>query len=245
MKNQNSITKLEENFKKFNWFIMMNSAFIILGVILQYTTPQEISYLGKSNWITGIPFLRTWYLSIPTILNVLMVVYYISFFYNNKKCNETYNKELSTFLKRLEGFKFFTNIALFIFFYVLFYKLVIPIQKIYKFKLSGHVVATLISGSILFNLFMTTQDMNKNEIGKKELNLALYYLTCFMILHNSYTIVFTAWIYHPIRETILAFLITSCYLYTINFMKIDTIVLLAFSPELPVEIESNFVNKIN
>jgi hypothetical protein len=234
--------KNETSFYKFNLFLIINLLVIILGIILQYTIPCDQKYFGSDSIISGIPLLRKWYLSIPFFLNCLVFIYYIIYFYNDKECYEYFNKSLLSFLKKFEGFKFFTNLSLFVFFYIIYHKFVHPIYKTYGFKISGHVTATLLSGSMLFNILSISENMHKHSVGKRNVNLFFYYLAAFIILHNAYSLIFTAWIYHHVRESALAFIIISLYLYIINFMRIDNIVLLALKPELPVMLEINSIS---
>ena len=227
---------------KYILFLFLNAVAIIFGIILQFLIPKDQNWLGKKSLITGIPLLRTWYLSIPFIFSIVIFIYYISFFYLNKDCNDHYNN-IFTYLKRLGGFRLFTNLAIFALFYIIYYKLVHPINKAYKFKLSGHVTATLTSGTMLFNIWSVSENMYKFHIGKRSVNLAFYYICGFILIHNTYSIIFTAWIYHHIRESVMAFIITSFYLYIVNFMKVDNIVLLAIYPELPEDNDDNFISK--
>jgi len=246
MKTQNlEKAKNDMSCNNFIIFLLTNSIVLLFGSFLQFTVPKDIKWIDKGSYITGIPFLRSWYLSVPAFISLGSMIYYILCFYNDKGCYEYFNKSLLKFLKKLDCFRFFTNVALFVLFYIIYFTLVQPINKKFNFKISGHVLATVISGSMLLNTLSVSENMYNHKIGKPLINSLFYYICLFILAHNTYSIIYTAWIYHHIRESISAFIITSFYAFVVNFMKIDHLVLLTISPELPEEIEDNLISKIN
>ena len=85
--------------------------------------------------------------------------------------------------------------------------IVLNIYKIFGFKISGHIIASILSGGIIVNLHYTYEPFVTLKIGPK-FNKYISYAKVFLYYHSIYTNFWNSWIFHPIPELVLAFLIS-------------------------------------
>ena len=109
-------------------------------------------------------------------------------------------------------------------FYVLYYLITLPLYKNYSFKLSGHVIASILSGGMIVNLHNTYEPFINRKIDL-EFHKYISYVNMFLYYHSIYTIFWSSWIFHQVIELIFAYCISIMFLVFVHMMNIDELML--------------------
>ena len=151
-------------------------------------------------------------------------IWCIYIFYKNPSIKAQYKNSVLNYLKHIRGAFIFTDIFLLIIFYALYYYVTIPINKNYGFRLSGHTIASILSGGMIVNLHNTYEPFSKLKIDIK-FNKYIFMINMFLYYHSIYTIFWSSWIFHNIKELVLAYIITVSSLVFAHSINIDELFL--------------------
>jgi hypothetical protein len=227
-----SYTETTNKFKSFkfdlNKFIQY-SIYIVLSILigsfLKLISTINRHHLGKSSYLTGIPLLRDAFFLFPILFSVfcgLLIAFKIITTIRS-------NDRLKLLKKAKCGF-FLTNVVLFIIFDIFYNQLAKPLNKSHEFKLSGHIFAALFSGCIMTNCQTVFDKLIEENYNTKYMTYAKK--TCFFLnLHSIYCIFWTSWLFHPIRETLFAFIFGFIAIILINHLEIEGIFLTLFESD--------------
>lgn len=234
LQNQNNSNILKNNNQKVEWiyvnpsiyimYCLLNGVSIVLGCLLKLIYPISRNIIGKKSLLTGIPIIRNYYFFFPFFLNTTYFIWCIYKFYTNASIRVMYEKSILKYLKNIRGVFFFTNILLIIIFYALYYLVVLPIYKTYGFKLSGHIIASILSGGMIVNLHFTYEPFISLKIDPN-FNKYISFANVFLYYHSIYTVFWSAWIFHRVTELVLAFLISVSSLVLAHVVNIDELFL--------------------
>ena len=232
--NQYNLNLLQSNNQELKWiyvnpsiykmYCLLNGISVVLGCFLKLIYLVSRNTIGKNSILTGIPIIRNYYFFFPLLLNTIYFIWFIYKFYTNASIRNIYKGSLFTFLKNIRGAFFFTNILLIIIFYVLYNIVVLSIYKSYRFKISGHIIASILSGGMIVNLHNTYTPFISLKIAPK-FNKYISYANIFLYYHSIYTVFWSAWIFHQATEIILAFLIAVSSLVLAHVVNIDELFL--------------------
>ena len=203
-------------------YCLLNGFSILLGCFMKLIYPISRDTIGKKSILTGIPLIRNNYFIGPIILNLVYFIWCIYNFYSSKIIKMSYQNSLMKYLKEIRGVFFFTNILLLMIFYALYYYVVIPTFHSFQFKLSGHVIASILSGGMIVNLHNIYEPFMKNA---KNFNNYIFYANMFLYYHSIYTIFWSSWIFHHIKELVFAYIISVFSLILAHSINIDELIL--------------------
>ena len=208
-------------------YCLLNGFSILLGSFMKLIYPKSRDEIGKKSIITGIPLIRNNYFVGPIILNLSYFIWCIYIFYNNTSIRAKYQNSVLYYLKNIRGAYFFTNIFLMIIFYALYLYITIPIYKSYGFKLSGHVIASILSGGMIVNLHNTYEPFGALNLRKFDIkfNKYIFLSNMFLYYHSIYTIFWTSWIFHNIKELVFAYIISVSSLILAHSVNVDELML--------------------
>ena len=208
-------------------YCLLNGFSILLGSFMKLIYPKSRDEIGKKSIITGIPLIRNNYFVGPIILNLSYFIWCIYIFYNNTSIRAKYLNSVLYYLKNIRGAYFFTNIFLMIIFYALYLYITIPIYKSYGFKLSGHVIASILSGGMIVNLHNTYEPFGALNLRKfdKKFNKYIFLSNMFLYYHSIYTIFWSSWIFHNIKELVFAYIISVSSLILAHSVNVDELML--------------------
>ena len=205
-------------------YCLLNGFSILLGCFFKLIYPISRESIGKKSILTGIPLIRNNYFVGPILLNLTYFIWCIYIFYKNPSIKAQYKNSVLNYLKHIRGAFIFTDIFLLIIFYALYYYVTIPINKNYGFKLSGHTIASILSGGMIVNLHNTYEPFSKLKIDIK-FNKYIFMINMFLYYHSIYTIFWSSWIFHNIKELVLAYIITVSSLVFAHSINIDELFL--------------------
>ena len=205
-------------------YCLLNGFSILLGCFFKLIYPISRESIDKKSLLTGIPLIRNNYFVGPILLNLTYFIWCIYIFYKNPSIKAKYKNSVLNYLKHIRGAFFFTDIFLLIIFYALYYYVTIPINKNYGFKLSGHTIASILSGGMIVNLHNTYEPFSKLKLDMK-FNKYIFMINMFLYYHSIYTIFWSSWIFHNIKELVLAYIITVSTLVFIHSVNIDELFL--------------------
>ena len=205
-------------------YCLLNGFSILLGCFMKLIWPKTRDEIGKKSIITGIPIIRNNYFVGPTLLNLTYLIWCIYAFYKNTSIRAKYKNSILYYLKNIRGAFIFTNIFLLLIFYALYYYITIPINKTYGFKLSGHIIASILSGGMIVNLHNTYEPFIMLNLDNK-FNKYISYINMFLYYHSIYTIFWSSWIFHNIKELVFAYIISVSSLVFIHSVNIDELFL--------------------
>ena len=208
-------------------YCLLNGFSILLGCFFKLVYPISRESIGKKSILTGIPIIRNNYFVGPFLLNVTYFIWSIYIFYKNPYIKAKYRNSVLNYLKHIRGAFFFTNIFLLVIFYSLYYYITIPIFKSYGFKLSGHTIASILSGGMIVNLHNTYEPFSKLNLDNK-FNNYISMINMFLYYHSIYTIFWSSWIFHTIQELVYAYIISISSLVMIHSVNIDELMLNLF-----------------
>ena len=208
-------------------YCLLNGFSILLGSFMKLIYPKSRDEIGKKSIITGIPLIRNNYFIGPIILNLSYFIWCIYIFYNNTSIRAKYQNSVLYYLKNIRGAYFFTNIFLMIIFYALYLYITIPIYKSYGFKLSGHVIASILSGGMIVNLHNTYEPFGALNLRKFDIkfNKYIFLSNMFLYYHSIYTIFWSSWIFHNIKELVFAYIISVSSLILAHSVNVDELML--------------------
>ena len=205
-------------------YCLLNGFSLLLGCFMKLIYPISRESIGKKSILTGIPLIRNNYFVGPVILNLIYFIWCIYKFYSSKSIQANYQNSLMKYLKNIRGVFFFTNILLLMIFYALYYCLVLPIVSSYHFKISGHIIASILSGGMIVNLhniYLPFMENNKD----KNFNNYIFYANMFLYYHSIYTIFWSSWIFHNIKELVFAYIVSVFSLILAHSINIDELIL--------------------
>ena len=208
-------------------YCLLNGFSILLGCFFKLVYPISRESIGKKSILTGIPIIRNTYFVGPFLLNLTYFIWSIYIFYKNPYIKAKYRNSVLNYLKHIRGSFFFTNIFLLMIFYALYYYITIPIFKSYGFKLSGHTIASILSGGMIVNLHNTYEPFSKLNLDNK-FNNYISMINMFLYYHSIYTIFWSSWIFHTIQELVYAYIISISSLVMIHSVNIDELMLNLF-----------------
>ena len=208
-------------------YCLLNGFSILLGCFFKLVYPISRESIGKKSILTGIPIIRNNYFVGPFLLNLTYFIWSIYIFYKNPYIKAKYRNSVLNFLKHIRGSYFFTNIFLLMIFYALYYYITIPTFKSYGFKLSGHTIASILSGGMIVNLHNTYEPFSKLNLDNK-FNNYISMINMFLYYHSIYTIFWSSWIFHTIQELVYAYIISISSLVMIHSVNIDELMLNLF-----------------
>ena len=208
-------------------YCLLNGFSILLGCFFKLVYPISRESIGKKSILTGIPIIRNNYFVGPFLLNLIYFIWSIYIFYKNPYIKAKYRNSVLNYLKHIRGAFFFTNIFLLMIFYALYYYITIPIFKSYGFKLSGHTIASILSGGMIVNLHNTYEPFSKLNLDNK-FNNYISMINMFLYYHSIYTIFWSSWIFHTIQELVYAYIISISSLVMIHSVNIDELMLNLF-----------------
>ena len=208
-------------------YCLLNGFSILLGCFFKLIYPISRESIGKKSILTGIPIIRNNYFVGPFLLNLTYFIWSIYIFYKNPYIKAKYRNSVLNYLKHIRGAFFFTNIFLLVIFYSLYYYITIPIFKSYGFKLSGHTIASILSGGMIVNLHNTYEPFSKLNLDNK-FNNYISMINMFLYYHSIYTIFWSSWIFHTIQELVYAYIISISSLVMIHSVNIDELMLNLF-----------------
>ena len=166
-------------------YCLLNGFSILLGCFFKLVYPISRESIGKKSILTGIPIIRNNYFVGPFLLNLTYFIWSIYIFYKNPYIKAKYRNSVLNYLKHIRGAFFFTNIFLLMIFYALYYYITIPIFKSYGFKLSGHTIASILSGGMIVNLHNTYEPFSKLNLDNK-FNNYISMINMFLYYHSIY-----------------------------------------------------------
>ena len=205
-------------------YCLLNGFSILLGCFFKLIYPISRESIGKKSLLTGIPLIRNNYFVGPILLNLIYFIWCIYIFYKNPSIKAKYKNSVLNYLKNIRGAFIFTDIFLLIIFYALYYYVTIPINKNYGFKLSGHTIASILSGGMIVNLHNTYEPFSKLKLDIK-FNKYIFMINMFLYYHSIYTIFWSSWIFHNIKELVLAYIISVSSLVLAHSINIDELFL--------------------
>jgi hypothetical protein len=223
-KNNQKIQWIYVNPSIYIMYCLLNGISLSAGCFLKLLFPISRETIGKKSIITGIPIIRNYYFVFPFLLNLIYFIWCIYKYYTDSSIRNGFENSLFKFLKEIRGAFFFTNILLLLIFYALYYCVVLTTYKSYGFKLSGHVIASILSGGMIVNLHNTYEPF---ILLRKDPNFNKYisYANTFLYYHSIYTIFWSAWIFHQVLELILAYTISVASLVLAHVINIDELLL--------------------
>jgi hypothetical protein len=212
-----------------NFFDLIKAVFfiMILAFFLRLFYPLNYSHFGKFSYITGIPFLRSYYLLPPIFLQIALSIMALGP-YNNKRIYEKYTK--TKYFQKLNFLNISSFIVKFISFFIIYKFLILKIKDLYAIKFSGHILATLFSNSLILSVKNISQHFIKQGILLRNFTIHVNICNCF-IFHSLYSLIFTAWIYHSFFECLISLIIGSFYIIVIDFINFDQIFMVLFCPK--------------
>jgi hypothetical protein len=220
------IKSIKHNLNRFYGYSLHLGIVIVLGCILKLIYTFDPNYFGKSSFVTGIPYLRDYILALPLILNISLFIWLLSLFTNNE-INKEMNRSITKYLYKNRACFIVTNLVLLLFFYIIYFQLYIPLWYEHQFKLSGHVLAILFSGSMLCNLIDFCEAYKLFNI-KTKLMSGLVNVCKFLAYHNLYVAVWSVWVYHEAREAIISYILSLVYTLLLNYVSLDRLVISIF-----------------
>jgi hypothetical protein len=224
-KERNSTLKIKTvpfGFERFFRNSLLLACSIFIGAVFKMFWTLDPKWVTKRSYITGLPIIRDWYFIGPLILNILFIIQ-LFILYSNQTVKNAVGHDFFKFLKKMHFGHFFTNLVYLATFYMLYYKLYLPMWKHYEFRISGHMLAATFCSSILSNIQALCDGMKDNSL-KKTLMGYIDKVCRFLIYHNLYSLVWTTWVFHRTSEVIVSFLISFVYVIIINALNIDRLI---------------------
>jgi hypothetical protein len=210
--------------KRYSNYLILQGLAIVLGSLLKNIYTLEADYIGRNSFITGFPIIRNYFFLFPGIITVLFFLQLILIFSHEEVSKHLEYSIIKFFHKTRFGY-LFTNFILFLIFYIMLNHLYIPVSNHNGFKLSGHILACMTSGSMLINIQNIAENLKSQNIKKKLMD-GIKSICNILLFHNLYTIVWTVWVFHHIREAVLSYIIAMFYTFFINSLNIDRLIAL-------------------
>lgn len=226
----------------FHYWIYLGIS-MFFGAIMKIIYSLKREVIGKKSILTGIPILRTQFFLCPTLLNLILFIYII-YLYNKSSLKQNYNNSIIKFLKKIRCGFLITNLILFFYFFLIYHKVFIPVFKVSKFKISGHVFASILSGAMLIHLNITSKifiDSNIEIYNMKIFSL----ISKFLLFHSVYVIFWSSWIFHNIIDLFLSFIFGTMSLSFIHFSNFDKLILTLIDTRIKTKKKKNFIYESN
>ena len=154
------------------------------------------------------------------------------YYLKTKFKEDIFKNSYFTFIRKLQYFQFFKNLVLTLFCYILYSFLFMPIHKQFQFRLSGHVLVTFFTSTILINMSISVKELIRYQIATRTFKL-LNYIIYFSIVHSAYCLIFTSSIYHNLSECVLSLILSVIYLNILNLLPVNFVVTQLLNPKLP------------
>lgn len=138
----------------------------------------------------------------------------------------------------------FSNIFYILIFYLLYYKLYKPLFYHAEFKISGHVLSTLFSGSMIINVRYLSQQLYSRDISRKMMKI-ISNISTFLLFHNLYTAIWTVWVFHSLTEAFVSYLIGVFYIMVIYVIDLDRLIISIINPNVFPEKARNKISQIS
>ena len=226
----------------FHYWIYLGIS-MFFGAIMKIIYSLKREVIGKKSILTGIPILRTQFFLCPTLLNLVLFTYLI-YLYNKSSLKQIFNNSIIKYLKKIRFGYLITNIILFFYFFLIYNKVFIPVFKVSKFKISGHVFASILSGAMLIHLNITSKifiDSNIEIYNMKIFSL----ISKFLLFHSVYVIFWSSWIFHNIIDLFLSFIFGTMSLSFIHFSNFDKLILTLIDTRIKTKKKNNFIYESN
>jgi hypothetical protein len=207
-----------------NLFIQL-AIIILIGFVFKIIFPISKKVIGKATILTGIPLLRTYFFIPPAILTTILLIQIF-----NVKGSYKEISNCKYWRKMNVGFVF-SNIFYIIIFYLLYYKLYKPLFYHSEFKISGHVLSTLFSGSMIINVRYLSQQLFSRNISTHLMKIVSN-ISTILLFHNLYTAIWTVWVFHSLTEAFVSYLIGVFYILVIYVIDLDRLILTIVSPHI-------------
>lgn len=220
-------------------YLLAIATIILFGQIAKRIKTFDRNAIGKVSLITGIPIIRQRFFLIPLMMNILFLILLIYYFNNDNDIQVKHSRSLLKYLKAMKCGCFFSNWYNFICFYICYHKLILPISTSSGWKISGHVIAISLSSNIMLNIHHICEDLLDNYPNTKNIHLTQYTIFAirFLLAHSLYTLFWTAWIFHAIRDLVLSLIISAIYIFLLKYCFIDYLILRLITKSLSRQIK--------
>ena len=207
----------------FKYWITTGLSVVLAGLFKFIYSSSRASYT-KSEYYTGIPILRKYFFLLPITMSFLLFFWLIFIFHTSTALASVFDKKLIKFLKKIRCGFFITNLILLLLFYVLYMSLYKPLQPIIHFKISGHSMASLLSGAMLIHISYICELFYGAGINRPLME-KVKWLCWFLLGHNIYTLFWSTLIYHTLQEIFLSLIINVSYILIIHLFNFDRLIL--------------------
>jgi hypothetical protein len=235
--NECMIPKIRKDITIYRNLFIQLAIIILMGFVFKLIIPISRQWIGKSSIITGILLLRTYFFLPPIILTAILLIqiYNVRVKYRDISDSKYWRKMNAGFV--------FSNIFYILTFYLIYYKLYKPLFYHNEFKLSGHVLSTLFSGSMTINVRYLSQQLYNRDISKGLMKI-ISHVSTFLVFHNLYTAIWTVWVFHSLTEAFISYLIAIFYILVIYAIDLDRLILSIINPNIFPEKSRNKINKL-
>ena len=219
-----------KNLRKPDNTIRLNKIFLIASIIILVSGIISIIFnlrkykLEKNSYISGIPFLRTYFfyanLTIFFMIFVFSIILFNCLFNENKK--RIFKNSYFKMLRKLRFFYSIQYLILVYFFFIIYNYTYKPIYEESNFQLSGHILATLFSLNIMNNYIDVLELFEYykiNNIFLRIIKISIY----IYIFHSFYSLIWTSAIFHSFLECFFSHIIGITFLTVVNIYSFDYI----------------------
>lgn len=242
MEQKAKIPKVELSFKLYQQYLLLMSLSILSGTVGRIIIKIDKNSISKNRLLYGIPFIKNYFFLFPILFAILFFIWLVYIYLSNLSIQSTFSKNICKYLKKVKGGFICTNLMILIIFYIIFYLYfnVLYINNITR--LSGHVLASILSGAILLNVKYVSDTFYYNSINT--ILMGYISVSCIVfLLHNVYCIFWTSLIFHKIPECIFSLIMSICVLVVIPHLNLDKLIISLFDFKLPVAKNKNIVYK--
>jgi hypothetical protein len=222
-----NIRKIKVNLETFYNYTLLAGLAVLLGSFCQIIFPIHRLTVGKFSILTGLPFLRNNFFFFPVSLSILALIWCVDTYFREKEIKEKMENCLIKYLRKINFAFIASNILSFGIFYFIYYTLYLPLMNDSGFKLSGHVLACIFSSYMLTNL-KNICEMFRNQNIRRKMMTYVTNICTFLLYHNIYTIFWTCWIFHSVKESVFSYIFSFIFVIILHFIKIDRTLLILF-----------------
>jgi hypothetical protein len=220
-----------------NLFIQL-AIIILMGFVFKLIFPISRKWIGKTSILTGIYLLRTYFFIPPAVLTTILLFRISAVRSRYRDITD------SKFWRKMNAGFAFSNIFYIFIFYLLYYYLYKPLFYHSEFKISGHVLSTLFSGSMIMNVRYLAQQLYERDISRRIMKI-ISNISTFLLFHNLYTAIWTVWVFHSLTEAFVSYLIGVFYIMVIYVIDLDRLILTLFNPNVFPEKTRNKLAQIS
>lgn len=215
---------------------------ILFGFILRIIYIPDKSL--KLSFISGFKFIKNRLFFISISLNILFIFWILYIFSTNNRLRSNFDRSLIKYLKKLRCAFCFSNILLYISYYILKNHLFIPLRQFSIINLNIETLDLIIFGAMLNHLFYLCETFLSNRIN---IQLMTYFclLIALLLIHNVYCLLWISWIDCSLRSLTFAFIISCGYVAVIQMCSIDYIVLILFETKKSNKKEKDILYLMN